>query len=99
MRRARRSSLGLDTPQTSFATIPKRAMPSTLRFSPRRRNSAITSVHVHVSAARSECFFGVEEDRDRAFIDQLHGHHSLKDSGRDGDANAAERFAEFFVKS
>src|SRR5215467_10076967 len=98
MRRARTSSLGLETPQTSFATMPKRAMPSTLRFSPRRRNSATTRAQAQFAGLRSECLFGIEEDGDRAFIDELHGHHSLKDSGGDGDTEAAKRFAEFCVK-
>src|SRR5262245_20860525 len=46
-----------------------------------------------------EGLVGVEEDRDRAFIRQLHRHHSLKDAGGHGDTEFAQGFTEYFVKS
>src|SRR5438445_943578 len=45
-----------------------------------------------------KCFVGIEEDCDRAFIDQLHGHHRLENSGCHGDTELAQRFAEFLVE-
>src|SRR5262249_29225551 len=70
---------------------------STFLFVPSLRSSSRQRAHVQLSHS-SECFFGIEEDGDRTFIDELHGHHSLKDSGRDEDAEAAKSFAIFFVK-
>ena len=65
------------------------------------RHSSAREAHrrrVQDSREGSERFFGVEEDCDRTFIDEFHGHHSLKDSSCDGNAESAERFAEFFVE-
>src|SRR4029077_10054915 len=45
-----------------------------------------------------ERFIGVEEDGDWAFIDELHGHHSLKDSGGYGNAEGTQRGVELFVE-
>src|SRR5438552_4549630 len=47
---------------------------------------------------RLECLGGIEKDCDRAFIDQLHGHHRLENSGCHGDAEFAQRFAKFLVE-
>src|SRR5260221_14689746 len=74
-------------------------MPSTLRFSPRRFSSAKICAQVEPARDESKRFFRVEEDCDRPFIDEFHGHHSLKDTGCDDDAKAAERFAELVVES
>src|SRR5579859_2316840 len=72
-------------------------MPSMFLCVPSLRSSSRQRSHVQLSRG-SEVFFGVEEDCDRAFIDKLHGHHSLKDSGRDVDANTAQSLAVFFVE-
>src|ERR1700682_369604 len=48
---------------------------------------------------RLKRFFGIEEDRDWAFIDQLHGHHRLENSCGDVHSQLAKRFAKFFVES
>src|SRR3984893_2542336 len=45
-----------------------------------------------------ERFFGIEEDCDRTFIDQLHGHHSLKYSAAHRDTKGLQGFAEFLVE-
>ena len=47
---------------------------------------------------RLERFVGVEEDRDRAFINELHGHHGLENAGRYGHAKFAQRRAEFIIQ-
>src|SRR5512136_1789446 len=73
-------------------------MPSTLRFSPRRRSSDKICAQVQSALARLELLFRVEEDCDGAFIDEFHGHHSLEDPGCDGDAEAAKGLAKFFVE-
>src|SRR5579859_996779 len=72
-------------------------MPSTFLCVPSLRSSSRQRSHVQFSRG-SEVFFGVEEDCDRAFINKLHGHHSLKDSGRDVDAKTAQSLAVFFVE-
>src|SRR5215813_7307622 len=46
-----------------------------------------------------EGLVGIKEDRDRAFIRQLHRHHSLKDAGGHGDAELAQSVTEYLVKS
>src|SRR5712664_345896 len=103
--RASSSIFGFATPYTTFARIPYRAMPSIFRCSPRERSSRNARAQFHFSLGtcrmerRLECFVGVEEDRDRAFIDQLHGHHRLENTGCDVHAKLAKRFAEFFVES
>src|SRR5580658_7787487 len=48
--------------------------------------------------AELERFLGVEEDCDRPFIYQLHRHHGLKNSGRDGDSHSLHRHRKLFVK-
>src|ERR1700757_3878792 len=84
--------------------MPKRAMPSTFTRLPCWRSSSTTNCTVQAFAALVElrgdleCFVGVDEDRDRAFIDQLHGHHSLKNSRGYGDAQPLQSFAEFFIQ-
>src|SRR6266568_4602117 len=53
------------------------------------------------SAATKCCLEGVvriEEDGDWAFINQLHGHHGLKNSSGDGNTQLAQRFAKFLIK-
>src|SRR5882724_502377 len=102
--RASSSILGFATPYTTFARIPYRAMPSIFRCSPRERSSRNARAQFHLSRGtceakfRLERFVGVEEDRDRAFIDQLHGHHCLKNSGRHSHAELAERRAKFIIQ-
>src|SRR6267378_3677443 len=102
--RARSSIFGFATPYTTFARIPYRAMPSIFRCSPRERSSRNARAQLHFSLGtcrmerRLEGFVGVEEDRDRAFIDQLHGHHCLKNSGRHSHAKLAERCAKFIIQ-
>src|SRR2546430_8900569 len=50
------------------------------------------------TALRLESVFRIEEDGDGALIDQLHGHHGLKNSGGDGNAQIAERLAELVIE-
>ena len=45
-----------------------------------------------------EVLLRIQKNGDRAFIDELHGHHSLKDSGRNGNAKAPQSFAELFIE-
>src|SRR5882724_4250897 len=98
------SIFGFATPYTAFARIPYRAMPSIFRCSPRERSSRNARAQFHFSLGtwrmerRLECFVGVEEDRDRAFIDQLHGHHRLKNSGRHSHTEFAKRRAKFIIQ-
>src|SRR5260370_1302412 len=67
-------------------------------------SSRKTAVFVHCGAffrgpLGLKRFVGIEEDRDWAFIDQLHGHHGLKNSGGDVHVQFAKRFTKFFVES
>src|SRR2546421_7472003 len=80
------------------------AIPSMFRCSPKARSSRNARAQFHCSLAflggnfPLERFVGIEEDCDRAFIDQLHRHHRLENSGCDAHAKLAKRFAEFFVQ-
>ena len=81
--------------RNAFARTPGLASPS---------SSLKTSAHVQLRflfpdkrSARLERFFGIEEDCDRAFIHQLHGHHGLKNSRRDAYAQFSQSCAKFFV--
>src|SRR5882762_4882633 len=102
--RASSSIFGFATPYTTFARLPYRAMPSTFRCSPRARSSRNARAQLHFTLAtcrmelRLERLVGVEEDRDRAFINQLHGHHCLKNPRRHGQAKLAERRAKFIIQ-
>src|SRR4029077_2589076 len=63
--------------------------------------SAAAFAHLLVVFARRpalERFFGVEKDCDRPFIHQLHGHHRLKNSSRNADAEILNRQRKLFVK-
>src|SRR5207302_600239 len=51
------------------------------------------------AAPRLERVVRIEEDSDRAFIDQLRRHHGLKNSRGNGDAQFAQLLTEFLVKS
>src|SRR5258708_19437277 len=79
-------------------------MPSILRRSPSERRSRNARAQLHFSLEtcrrefRLERFVGVEEDRDRTFIDQLHGHHCLKNSGPYSHAKLAKRRAKFIIQ-
>src|SRR6059058_1378897 len=79
-------------------------MPSTFRSSPKPRSSFSARAQVQRSPAaflatpRSERVIRVEEDRDRAFINQLHGHGGLKNSSGYGNAQLAERLAKFVIE-
>src|ERR1700676_515422 len=66
-------------------------------------SSARIAVLLHRSAVRwvrhsLERFIGIEEYGGRAFIDQLHGHHRLKNSRCYGDAQRAQCRVEFLVQ-
>src|ERR1700751_3450786 len=103
MRLASTSILGFETPYTFFARMPNRAMPSTFRRVPKRRSSAKQSRQVHRRRWGDlreglKRFVGIEEDGDRAFIDQLHRHHSLKQSRGYGDAYLLQSLTEGLVK-
>src|SRR5713226_5928265 len=91
--RASSSIFGFATPYTIFARIPYRAMPSIFRCSPSERSSLNVRAQFHL-----ECFVGVEEDRDRAFINQLHRHHRLKNPSRHWHAEFAKRRAKFIIQ-
>src|SRR3981189_3527049 len=79
-------------------------MPSILPCSPsdRRSRNARAQLHFSLETCRMELrlerFVGVEEDRDRTFIDQLHGHHCLKHPGRHGHAKFAKRRAKLIIQ-
>src|SRR4029077_3308729 len=63
--------------------------------------SAAAFVHLFVVFERRpelERFFGVEKDCDRPFIHQLHGHHRLKNSSRNADAEILNRQRKLFVE-
>src|SRR5215468_6109763 len=78
-------------------------MPCTFRRSPRARSSSSALGQVQSppflcsSGRRSEGVVRIEEDRDRAFIDQLHGHHGLKNSRGDTNTQLAEGLAKFII--
>src|SRR6267378_8263552 len=102
--RASSSIFGFATPYTTFARIPYRAMPSIFRCSPWERSSRNARAQLHFSLGtcrmelRLEGFVGVEEDRNRPFIDKLHGHHCLKNSGRHSHTEFAKRRAKFIIQ-
>src|ERR1700741_4467275 len=85
--------------------MPNLAIPLMFRRSPKAHSSRNARAQFHSSLAFFETnlplerFVGIEEDRDRAFIDQLHGHHRLENSRCHAHAKLAKRFAEFFVPS
>src|SRR6266436_2246791 len=47
---------------------------------------------------RLEGFFGVEKDCDRAFINQFHGHHGLKNSCGYADSQPAQRCIKLLIQ-
>src|SRR5207302_1473902 len=79
-------------------------MPSTFRRSPRARNSSSALAQVQPppffrsASEPSEGIVRIEEDCDRTFIDQLHGHHGLKNSRGDANTQLAERLAKFIIE-
>src|SRR2546429_9835985 len=79
-------------------------MPSTYRRSPRARNSSSALAQVQPppffrsASEPSEGIVRIEEDCDRTFIDQLHGHHGLKNSRGDANTQLAERLAKFIIE-
>src|SRR5437016_2967165 len=85
--------------------MPNLAIPSIFRCSPKARSSRNARAQFHCARAffganfALERFVGIEEDRDRTFIDQLHGHHRLENTGCNAHAQLAKRFAEFLVES
>src|SRR5713101_10185691 len=94
---------GAEIPCAFGTRTPKYAIFARTFGSASPTSSRNTAVFVHCAdfcpSLPLERFVGVEEDRDRAFIDQLHGHHRLKNPGGDIHAKFAKRFAEFFVES
>src|SRR6266478_5648249 len=102
--RASSSIFGFATPYATLARIPYCAMPSIFRCSPRERTSRNARAQLHFSLGTCrmelclESLVGVEEDRDRPFIDKLHGHHCLKNSGRHSHTEFAKRRAKFIIQ-
>src|SRR5215470_15484628 len=85
--------------------MPNRAIPSTFRRWPKARSSfrAWAQVQARPPLLWRErglkCTVRVEEDRDRAFIDQLHRHHGLKNSRCHTYAQFSECLAKFFIQT
>src|SRR5208283_103579 len=79
-------------------------MPSTFFFSPRRFSSRTALAAVHFFSSRAifplalERFVRINKDCDRAFIDQLHRHHRLKNSRPHSYAQPPHRFTKLFVQ-
>src|SRR5271170_5745140 len=102
MRRASTCSTGVDIPR-AFATLtPKYANFARTFGSASLCNSRRTAAFVHFSVAferpaELERFGGVEKDRDRTFIYQLHGHGGLKNARRHSDSQSPECRAKLFV--
>src|SRR5438477_1370905 len=96
-------STGAEMPSDLGTFTPKYAIfARTLGFAS-LLSSRSTADFVHCAAffcvrRRLKCFVGIEEDCDRAFIDQLHGHHRLENSSCHGDTEFAQRFAKFLVE-
>src|SRR5713226_153031 len=53
---------------------------------------------IHDGTPLLKILIRVEEDCDRAFIDQLHRHHRLKNSGSYANAKPAQGFIEFLIQ-
>src|SRR5438874_5191519 len=49
-------------------------------------------------AFTSQLLVGIEEDCDRPFIHQLHGHHRLKNSRAHVDSHFSQRLPKFFIE-
>src|SRR5436190_12628618 len=103
IRLASACSTGAEMPSDLGTFTPKYAIfARTLGFAS-LLSSRSTADFVHCTAffcvrGRLKCFVGIEEDCDRTFIHQLHGHHRLENSGCHGNAEFAKRFAEFVVQ-
>src|SRR5579859_2358090 len=102
MRLARACKRGVEIPSAFRTRTPKYAIFSRTRGFASSFNSRSTCALVQRSLRRSltedlERLIRIEEDRDWAFIDELHGHHGLKDSGGYGNAEGAQRGVELFV--
>src|SRR5215470_529295 len=89
-------ALGTRTPKYSIFS---RTRGSASDFNSRNTAAFVQCGLFSATTARLERVIRIEEDGDRAFINQLHGHHGLKDSSGDRDSQLANRFAKFFVKS
>src|SRR6266849_10174635 len=102
MCRANACSAGCEIPCAFGTLTPKYAIYARTRGSASFFNSRSTRARVQPSAARLgktrlESFFGIEEDCDRAFIDQFHGHHGLKNSCRYADSQPAQRCIKLLI--
>src|SRR5882724_12519891 len=88
----------------AFGTLtPKYSIFALTRGSATLCNSRSTAAFVQTVAEAGawralERFVGIEEDCDRPFIHQLHGHHRLKNPRRHGDSNPAQSRAKLFVQ-
>src|SRR5229473_7552921 len=103
MRPANLWSIGAEIPCAFGTSTPKYAIFARTFGSASALSSRKTAAFVQrtefCAPLRLECFIGIEEDCDRAFIDQLHGHHRLENSRGDIYAKFAKRFTESFVES
>src|SRR5690242_2909075 len=103
MRFANPCSTGAEIPCALDTRTPKysifaRTLGSARDFSSRNTDALVHTGLLSGATFHLESIVRIEEDGDRTFIDQLHGHHSLKNSGRDCDAQLAKRLAEFLVE-
>src|ERR1051326_7377768 len=103
MRRARACNFGAEIPRDLGTCTPKYSIFARTLGLPRLLSSRNTPAQVQrVSAAGGasalERFVGVEEDGDRTFIDKLHGHHGLKNSSSNGNAELAKSGVEMFIQ-
>src|SRR5258708_179248 len=104
MRLASACKTGAEIPKAFGTRTRKQAIFSRTRGFARRLNSRSTRALVQRSppglrGEDLEGLVGIEEDRDGAFIDQLHGHHCLKNSGGYGNAKRAQRGVELLIES
>src|SRR4029077_7066045 len=102
IRRASLCNTGTEIPYALGTFTPKYAIfARTLGFASifnSRRTAAQLHFPVRAGTLLLECLIRVEEDCDRPFIHQLHGHHPLENPRRYVDAERPQRRFEFFVQ-
>src|SRR5713101_6178549 len=103
MRRASAWSTGAEIPCAFSTFTPKWAILARTRGFACRSSSRRTLAFVHAfkpaaASTRLEHLVRIEEDRDRAFIHQLHRHHGLKHTCAGRDTERAELGHKLFVE-
>src|SRR5215467_1610799 len=89
-------ALGTRTPKYSILA---RTRESASDFSSRNTAAFVHDGERSVAVRGLERVVGIDEDCDRTFIDQLHGHYGLENSRCDVYTKFSELLAKFFIQS